>query len=99
MGGSIGLYLAVDLSSGFKYLTMNNETRIQMEISNNCLQDSIMEIIMLRFPTLIQDIFEELDDKSCKIASFYFHKGKFEKQKLVSAAYFFRGSPKINRGT
>ena len=33
--------------------------------------------------TEFQDFFEELDDKSCKIASFYFHKGKFEKQKSL----------------
>ena len=51
---------------------MNNEVRIQMEISNHFLEDSILNIMMLRFPILIQDIFEELDDRSltnCKIAS------------------------------
>ena len=55
-----------------QYLTMNNEVRIQMEISNHFLEDSILNIMMLRFPILIQDIFEELDDRSltnCKIAS------------------------------
>ena len=43
---------------------MNNEVRIHMEISNHFLEDSILNIMMLRFPILIQDIFEELDDKS-----------------------------------
>ena len=42
-----------------------------MEISTYILEDSILDIMMLRFSKLIQDIFEELDDKSltnCKIA-------------------------------
>ena len=58
--------------TAIEHLTMNNEVRIQMEISNHILEDSILNIIMLRFPILIQDIFEELDDRSltnCKIAS------------------------------
>ena len=62
----------MDPSTEVKYLTINNEVRIQMEISNHFLEDSILEIMMLRFPSLIQDIFEELDEKSlanCKIAS------------------------------
>ena len=51
---------------------LNNVVRIQMEISNHFLEDSIIETMMLRFPKLIEDIFKELDEKSfanCKIAS------------------------------
>ena len=38
--------------TGFEYLTMNNEVRIQMEISNHFLEDSILNIMMLRLPIL-----------------------------------------------
>ena len=51
---------------------MNNQGRIQMEISTHLLENSISNLMMLRFSKLIQDIYEELDDKSltnCKIAS------------------------------
>ena len=60
------------LFENIEYLTMNKEVKIQMEISNHFLEDSILNIMMLRFPILIQDIFEELDERSltnCKIAS------------------------------
>jgi hypothetical protein len=43
---------------------MTNNVRIKMEISTNIFEDSILDIMMLRFSKLIQDIFEELDDKS-----------------------------------
>ena len=51
---------------------LNNEVRIQVEMPNHFLEDSIIEIMILRFPKLIEDIFKELDEKSlanCKIAS------------------------------
>ena len=51
---------------------MNNEGRIQMEISTHLLENSISNLMMLRFSKLIQGILEELDDKSLtnsKIAS------------------------------
>ena len=43
-----------------------------MEISTYIVEDSILDIRMLRFSKLIQGIFEELDDKilsNCKTAS------------------------------
>ena len=45
--------------TGIDYLTMNIEVRIQMEFSNHFLKDSILNIMMPRFPILIQDIFED----------------------------------------
>ena len=51
---------------------MTNNVRIKMEISTHVFEDSILDIMKVRFSKLIQDIFEELDDKSLtnsKIAS------------------------------
>ena len=45
--------------TGIDYLTMNIEVRIQMEFSNHFLKDSNLNIMIPRFPILIQDIFED----------------------------------------
>ena len=43
---------------------MTNNVRIKMEILTHVFEDSILDITTVRFSKLIQDIFEEFDDKS-----------------------------------